>query len=50
MDAHDVEAVLAVKLEQNTDKYSNCYVFAYWGYDAEGKLSIRFEYVPSYDL
>lgn len=50
VDAHDVEAVMAAKLEQNTDKYSNCYVFAYWRYDAEGNLSIRFEYAPSYDL
>ncbi|MEK4850034.1 hypothetical protein NST04_09310 [Paenibacillus sp. FSL H7-0756] len=50
VDVRDVEAVKAAKLEQVTDKFSNSYVFAYWGYDAEGKLSIRFEYAPNYDL
>lgn len=49
VDIDDVDAVKTAKLERNTDRFSNCYVFVYWKFDVSSNLCTRFEYVPDYD-
>lgn len=49
VEKHEVSFVKAARSERDTDKFFASYVFAYWEFDLNEKLHIRFEYVRNYE-